>query len=291
MIVNIDGLEWRRNKWNGLAKKFLKFSERIAVQFSHAEITDNQAIKNYTYSEYSSVSELIEYGGNHVVRNTVQPRYLKKYVFFHTDYAFKVARIEPENNVHIILNAFTKTTKQLVIVGNWSNSAYGKELKEFYAPFKNLYLIDPIYDQNELDALRQGCKVYVHGHSAGGTNPSLVEAMSLGIPVLAYDVSYNRATTENQAFYFKNESDLAQQILDIKIEQLIANGKRMEAIAQRRYTWEIIASKYHKLIHALDYQTQIPNVFPENRFTSELKASESYMAQMHSSQYFQKEEI
>lgn len=289
IIVNIDGLEWRRNKWNGLAKWFLKLSESVAVKYAHAQITDNQAIKNYTYTEYGSVSELIEYGGDHAVRTAPKAIYLAKYDFMHAPYAFKVARIEPENNVHVILNAFTKVTQILVVVGNWNNSEYGKNLKEFYSVFGNLHLLDPIYDQEELDAIRQGCQVYVHGHSAGGTNPSLVEAMHLELPILAFDVSYNRATTENQAFYFTDETDLAQQVLKLTNTPLQANAKRMVAIAKRRYTWSVIADKYKKLIYAVDYQTVKPHIFPSFSVREELNNRKG-MAQLQAMHYLQKEE-
>src|SRR5690606_38648906 len=96
----------------------------------------------------------------------------------------------------------------LVIVGNWENSEYGNKLLEAYGSFDNLYLLPPIYNQNELDEIRGNCYVYIHGHSAGGTNPSLVEAMCLGLPILAYDVDYNRFTTKNIAIYFGNEIEL-----------------------------------------------------------------------------------
>ncbi len=290
IIVNIDGMEWRRNKWNRLTKWFLKLSERIAVKYSHAEITDNQAIKNYTYTEYESVSHLIEYGGDHAVRKSANPIYLAKYDFMYAPYAFKVARIEPENNVHVILNAFAKTTKVLVVIGNWNNSVYGENLKKWYRTFRNLHLLDPIYDQDELDAIRQGCQVYVHGHSAGGTNPSLVEAMTLGLPVLAFDISYNRATTENRAFYFVDEEDLANRVLQLKYLELRNNGKRMLAIAKRRYTWSVIANKYKNLIYTLDYKIVKPRVFPKITLVHEPHPTPNGLVQLYSMQHLQKKE-
>ena len=117
----------------------------------------------------------------------------------------RVCRIEPENNVHVVLKAFAQLPeKTFVMVGNWNNSEYGKSMKADYGNYSNIHLLDPIYDQVKLDKLRSNCLVYIHGHSAGGTNPSLVEAMYLGRPVIAFDVSYNCVTTENKALYFKN---------------------------------------------------------------------------------------
>jgi glycosyltransferase involved in cell wall biosynthesis len=115
-------------------------------------------------------------------------------------YACKVCRIEPENNVHVVLDAFSKLPRHtLVFIGNWNNSEYGRALREKYKDNTNMHLLDPIYDQRTLDVIRGNCFLYIHGHSAGGTNPSLVEAMYLGLPVIAFDVSYNRTTTDNSS--------------------------------------------------------------------------------------------
>ena len=111
LIVNIDGLEWRRQKWNGFARLFLKLSERVAVRFSHADITDNEAIQRYTSRRYQTLSRLIEYGGDHVHPVGPTQSDSMKYPFIYQPYAFKVARIEPENNIHLILEAFKKAKK------------------------------------------------------------------------------------------------------------------------------------------------------------------------------------
>jgi glycosyltransferase involved in cell wall biosynthesis len=260
IIVNIDGLEWRRDKWNKFAKWFLKLSERVAVKFSHADITDNESIKRYTSINYKTLSHLIEYGGDHVIQFGSAKKYLDKYPFLNHAYAFKVARIEPENNVHVILEAFSKTNQPLVVVGNWGKSEYGIQLKKEYQSYKNIILLDPIYEQEELDVIRRNCILYVHGHSAGGTNPSLVEAMCLNLPVLAFNVSYNIATTENQALYFNNAKDLEQIIKNLSYKQLLDNLLKMEEIAKRRYKWNVIASKYKNLIYTFDYNYKKQNI-------------------------------
>jgi glycosyltransferase involved in cell wall biosynthesis len=253
VIVNIDGLEWRRNKWNGFAKWFLKISEKIAVKFSHADITDNEAIKRYTSINYKTLSHLIEYGGDHTISFSSGKPFVKKYPFLEKAYAFKVARIEPENNIHMVLEAFSKTNQPLVLVGNWQKSDYGIQLKLKYQQFSNIILLDPIYDQEELDVIRRNCWVYIHGHSAGGTNPSLVEAMCLNLPVISFDVSYNRASTENEATYFKNVEDLVQLISNLEYTSLIENATKMGQIATKRYQWSVIATKYKNLIYTFDY--------------------------------------
>lgn len=249
IIVSIDGIEWRRDKWNRYAKWFLRWSENLAVKYSHADISDNDAIQNYTARAYSTRSRVIEYGGDHARKQPITDDDRARYPFLAQPYAFKVCRIEPENNVHLVLAAFAELPSYaFVLVGNWQNSAYGRELKAEYAPYPNLYLLDPIYDQARLDVLRSNCYVYVHGHSAGGTNPSLVEAMSLGLPVLAFDVSFNKATTEQKAVYFTHKEDLKAHITATRVGTWLALGEQMQAIAERRYNWAVIAKKYNYLI-------------------------------------------
>lgn len=254
IIVNIDGLEWRRQKWSSPIKRFLKFSEYLAVKYSDADITDNAAIQKYTAINYKTLSHLIEYGADHVINARLERKDYKQFPFLSNPYAFKVCRIEPENNVHVILNAFSQElNKTIVLVGNWSASDYGIELREKFDKYPNIYMLDPIYDQLQLDKLRSNCHVYLHGHSAGGTNPSLVEAMYLGLPIIAFDVSYNRATTEDQAIFFSNEDQLLKHIHQLTLLDYKRQGSKMREIALRRYTWEKIAQKYANLVYAFDY--------------------------------------
>lgn len=109
-------------------------------------------------------------------------------------------------------------------------------------------MLDPIYDQRLIDLLRGNAKLYIHGHSAGGTNPSLVEAMSLGLPILAFGVSYNKTTTENKASYFQTAQEITTFMQKISYENLRENASLMKEIAERRYQWKLIAAKYESLI-------------------------------------------
>lgn len=251
IIVNIDGLEWKRQKWNGLAKRFLKFSEVCAVKYANIVIADNQVIKDYVASNYKKEAHLIAYGGDHCTSRTLSDQVLKEFPFLNSKYAFKVCRIEPENNIELILEGFSKINNlPLVIVGNWENSAFGKQMKSKYQDTKNVFLLEPIYDQNILNEIRSNCYVYIHGHMAGGTNPSLVEAMSLGLPILAFDVNYNRETTYNNALYFINAEHLTSQ-LNSSIDAILEkNALQMKTIADKDYRWSNIALKYKKLLEA-----------------------------------------
>lgn len=255
IVVNIDGLEWKRDKWNYFIRKYLKFSEYLAVKFSDADITDNAAIKKYTAESYKTLSYLIEYGADHTKPVTIENGDSEKYPFLESAYAFKVCRIEPENNIHIVLSAFAQMPQQkLVIVGNWNMSEYGKQLKEQYQNASNIILLDPIYHQRTIDLLRSNCTIYIHGHSAGGTNPSLVEAMFLRNAIIAFNVSYNIATTENKAIYFNDDQELIACVTKLTHEQINDNANSMKEIADRRYTWKEISKKYANLVYGFDYR-------------------------------------
>lgn len=248
VIVNIDGLEHKREKWNYFIRKFLKYSEAIAVKNADIVISDNKAIQEYVKNEYNKDSVLIAYGGDHVVCDTssIENTILDQYNLCNVDYSFSLCRIEPENNVHIILEAFALTGMKLMFVGNWKNSSYGVNLFAKYSKCKNIILSDPIYDIPTLNVLRARCSNYIHGHSAGGTNPSLVEAMFFRVPIIAFDCSYNRATTQDHALYFRDTDDLCMKIKDVIKKQHDLSHKLYD-IAEKEYRWNVIAQKYESL--------------------------------------------
>ena len=249
IIVNIDGLEHRRAKWSNYVRKFLKFSESLAVKYATHIITDNKGIQDYVEKEYGKKSALIEYGGDHVIcdTNDMEEEILGKYQLPENGYSLALCRIEPENNVEMILRAFVASGELLVFIGNWHNSEFGRRLKEEYETISNIKLLEPIYDIKVLNVLRTYCKFYLHGHSAGGTNPSLVEAMYFGRPVFAFNVVYNRETTEGKAGYFGNEQELIALMNEDGEEVWKRNEEAMREIAYRRYCWNVIADKYERL--------------------------------------------
>lgn len=236
IITNIDGLEWRRDKWGTLAKKFLKFSEKIAVKYSDVVVADNRGIADYVQSEYGCASEVIAYGGDHAVITDLN--------LSDEGYALALCRIEPENNVEMILESFSQTNKELKFIGNWNNSDFGRKMKAKYQGFENIDIVTPIYELDKLFDIRQKCSFYVHGHSAGGTNPSLVEMMHFNKNILAFDCNYNRASTEDRADFFSSVEELVHQI---ERESSFNNADNMKEIAQRRYTWKIVKQQYFDL--------------------------------------------
>ncbi len=245
IVVNIDGVEWRREKWGFVARNFIKISEYAAIKFADKIITDNKALQDLTEDRYGCKTTLIEYGSDHVKSIASIEGDCVKYPFLREPYAVKVCRIEPENNIETVLEAFSKVPFPLVLVGNWEVSEYAESLRNKYADCANLHLLDPIYNRVTIDMIRSNALVYIHGHSAGGTNPSLVEAMAFALPVLAFDVSFNRETTENQAKYFETAADL--DFLMSNSELWIEDGLTMKNIANRRYTWKRITGLYEGL--------------------------------------------
>lgn len=245
LIVNIDGREHSRAKWGKFAKFYLKLCERLAVGCADTVIADNEGIQTYIAEEYRKPSVLIAYGGDHALRSVPEARQediLKQYGLCTKSYGLAVCRIEPENNCRITLEAFAQSGRELVFVGNWQHSAYGRELKEKYAAHRNIHLLESVYDLDTLYALRRHACWYVHGHSAGGTNPSLVEAMFFGVPILAYDVVYNRASTSDRAYYYRDAADLQALLARTDLD-----GTTMRQIAERHYTWQAIVRKYEAL--------------------------------------------
>jgi glycosyltransferase involved in cell wall biosynthesis len=247
-IMNLGGLDWQRSKWNYLTRLYLKVSERLGVKFSGQIVSDNEGIKDYILSEYAISSSVIAYGGDQVFKVLPEQDDCDKYKFLEKPYAFTVARIQPDNNIELLCNSFNEGSLfPLVIVGNWNNSSYGIEIKKKYQNKVNLELLDAIYDQRDLNLIRSNCFIYLHGHSAGGTNPALVEAMNLELPIIAFDNVFNRYTTKGRAKYFTDTISLQSIIKTINANELKQNAADMYAIAKSEYYWSLICEKYSEV--------------------------------------------
>nr|WP_295084732.1 DUF1972 domain-containing protein [uncultured Roseateles sp.] len=237
IVTNIDGMEWRRDKFGGFAKKVLRGLEWCATRFSKAIIADNAALVTLARDLHGIEPVLIAYGGDHTL---VEPAgYAPE-----TGYWLSIARIEPENNCHMILEAAVMSGSRLVFVGNWAASNYGRELKTRYADQQGITLMDPVYDVARLAALRSNASGYLHGHSVGGTNPSLVEAIQHTDRMLAYDCVFNRSTLDHEGEYFRDAQDLAR-LLQGENTGRIAN-KNLTNLRDR-YRWRGIAESYLNL--------------------------------------------
>lgn len=252
IIVNIDGLEHRREKWGMAARRLLKASEAMAVKHADIIVADNKGIQDYVTETYHRPSELIAYGGDQALRDVSEEKrveILERYGLTGGRYGVTVCRIEPENNSHIILKAFENSDKDLVFIGNWNHSEWSRQLRARYAGCPNIHMLDAIYDLDTLYTIRSNAGLYIHGHSAGGTNPSLVEAMHFGIPIATWDVVYNRETTEGKACYFSSPEEL-NALAHARDDEM--DGSPMLEIARRRYTWKLVAEQYCELFRRKD---------------------------------------
>jgi len=249
IILHIDGMEWKRDKWKWFAKIYLKYSEKLGIFFADKVIADNAAILKNVPKRYHKKTELIAYGADHVQFESMNKKLFRRLEIPFDEYSFSVCRIVPENNIKTILQAFKESKENLVIVGNWYDSNYGIDIWREFHQLENIALIHPIYNQKELDSLRCNCSYYIHGHSAGGTNPSLVEAMALGLKIIAFDVDFNRVTLANNAWFFSTQKELIQLLAKPEYpKQLIMDAEQM---VDSNYKWEIVTSKYAHLIETL----------------------------------------
>ena len=245
VITNIDGIEWKREKWGRWAKAFLRLSEAAAVRFSHVVIADNEGIAEHVLNDYGRTCNVIAYGGDHAIQ--VEPQPYKG--FLPSKFALALCRIEPENNVEMILEGFeSHHGLDLVFVGNWSSSDFGRKMRARFGTQPNIHLLDPIYDASVLRTIRSKAQVYVHGHSAGGTNPSLVEMMHFGVPILAFDCSFNRHSTDQCAIYFGSSDELSECLTGFDSVKSKRCGAAMRHIAAERYTWDLIGKQYFDLL-------------------------------------------
>jgi glycosyltransferase involved in cell wall biosynthesis len=231
LIVNVDGVEWRRTKFSQNRRLLLRLFDAVAQYCAHVVIYDNPALRAYVLDSCQAKAVCIGYSGDHVLR--IPGLALRKFN------ALTICRIEQENNLHVLIEgALLSPLENYTIVGNWAQSEYGRALHERYAKEPRLSLLDPIYDAQQLAMLRESCAVYLHGHSVGGTNPSLVEMLFYDCAIVCFDVAFNRETAADCAGYFSSANDLAT----LDIANLPGLGDRM---ARRlTYTRSHIADQY-----------------------------------------------
>ena len=240
VVVHVDGQEWTRAKWSPSARRFLRWSEGLAMRHADAIIADSPAIADDLWHRHGRRADVLSYGGDQAVGIPGAPLPAG----LPDTYALAICRIEPENNVDMILSACAATETALVCVGNWNKSRYGRALRRRFGAHPKLHLLDPIYDEAPLQSLRRKAALYLHGHSAGGTNPSLVEMMHVGRPILAYDCIFNHQTTRGAAQYFADEAGLSDAL---RQGQDPAMGANLRMIAGRDYRWQDIGAAYFDL--------------------------------------------
>ena len=254
VIVNPDGLEWMRSKWSYPVKKFFLLSERLMLNNCDIVICDGLGIKKYIdekYPKMKNITKYIAYGYNEVNLNKVDENsILKKYNLIKDDYLLMVGRCVPENNYELVIKEFMESSidKKLVIVSNIDGSNYYEDLvnRTNALTDERIIFINGIYDKKELSCVRKNAYLYIHGHSVGGTNPSLIEAMSLTDLNVLYDVCFNHDIGLDTCLYFKESGSLVKllndkKLLEIKRKEL---SKKVKDRVKNNFTWDIIISQY-----------------------------------------------
>jgi glycosyltransferase involved in cell wall biosynthesis len=255
-IVNMDGLEWRRSKYNKFTQRFLKWAESLAARNAHTMIADSPDMQKYLLNTYGKKPIYIPYGAD--VFSNPEVSVLKKYDLQPNQYFLLISRMEPENNIEMIIKGHLASNHPypLFIIGNIKNK-FGRHITSTY---KNaaLKFSDAIYDQAELDNLRYYCSLYFHGHSVGGTNPSLLEAMACGCRIAAHDNQFNKAVLQNETDYFPGESDVTRIINAPRDSSLIDQWKKINMEKIRTiYNREKIVDEYENLMLSLCGQPKL----------------------------------
>jgi glycosyltransferase involved in cell wall biosynthesis len=248
IISNMDGLEWKRSKYNHLTQQFLKRAEKWAVKYSHFYIADSIVIQNYLQRKYKIRCQYIPYGSeiSYLNNNSLLP-------FYHIssqEYFLLMARMEPENNIETILDGFNKSNsdKKFLVIGNTDNS-FGQRIQKKFREDKRILFAGAIYDTTVTHTLKYFSSLYFHGHSVGGTNPSLLEAMGSGSLIAAHQNEFNLSVLQKDAYYFQSSKDVAQLI-----ESVSRNGKEEQMVQnnllkiEKKYNWPSIIEQYNDFI-------------------------------------------
>ena len=253
--INVDGLDWARSKWGWAARTYLRCMEWVAAKVATRLIADAEAIAHRFRQTYpgGAPSSFIAYGADLVQAGEANPSLLSAWRIEPRRYMLVVARPEPENHVLEIVQGYVQHGGEwpLVVVGDVSgNTPYQRQLKALAS--EQIRFVGGIYDATQLRSLRVHAACYLHGHSVGGTNPSLLEALACGNWVLAHDNPYNREVARDAAEYFSTPEQLARSLDRVVGEGAVLQfqrARRAREIVATHYTWEGITDAYEALMH------------------------------------------
>lgn len=245
--INMAGLEWKRSKWGRTAKIVIKLNEWASAKFAHKLIADNEGLVDYVKNKYDIEAVYIAYGGDQYNSYKEDLSVFPEWNLPSGQFDFAMARAQSDNNIELILDAYKQSGEKLVFVSNWDSSDFGKSIRAKYSIIANLHLVGPIYDLAKVKAIQTQCRLYVHGHSAGGTNPALVEAMWAGLPTFAFDISFNRHTTEQMALYFASADELVKLLKSFDGKWAKVCGNALKTVAHNKFRWSYVRTRYLKL--------------------------------------------
>lgn len=247
VATHVDGLEWKRSKWQGVGKRYYRLAESLAVRWSDALIADAQGIADYYQAEFGAPTELIAYGAP-IIGGSAGDAF-KELRLTRRGYHLVVARFEPENHVDVIIDGYRSSDAKLplVVVGS---APYADDYTARLHDLADgrVTFLGGVWDQNLLDELYANCATYLHGHSVGGTNPSLLRAIGAAAPTIAYDVCFNREVLGASGEFFGAASDVSRRLeaAEAAPDRNRARGQLGQQMALR-YDWDDVAAKYEAL--------------------------------------------
>ena len=245
-IINMDGLEWKRAKYNKLTQRFLKWAENLAANRADVLIADSIGIRDHIQREYQKTAFYIPYGAE--IPEIFSIPALSKFNLEANKYYLLIARMEPENNIETIIQGYKQSEQHypLIIVGGTQNKHGQFLLRKYSSAF--IKFTDAIYDQSVINALRHFSTVYFHGHSVGGTNPSLLEAMACECNIAAHENVFNKAILTDSASYFSTSVEV-KNIIDQTLSDAIISDRKQQNIEKIRktYNWKKIINDYETL--------------------------------------------
>lgn len=254
VAVHVDGLEWKRAKWGGAGRRYYRMAESLAVRWADALIADARGIADYYSTEFGVDTELLTYGAP--IQEAPRHDRLAELGLRPGGYHLVVARFEPENHVEPIVAGYRRSAAELplVVVGSAPYSdEYTAGVEAQASGDDRIRLLGGVWDQTQLDQLYANALTYLHGHSVGGTNPSLLRAMGAGTAVLAFDVVFNREVLGEDGRYFEDADSLSPLLekAEAQPDEACDVGARLRERAARRYRWADVADGYAGLLHRL----------------------------------------
>lgn len=262
LYVNPDGHEWKRAKWNTFIKKYWKLSERLMIKNCDLAICDSIGIENYikeTYKKYKPNTTYIAYGANIDVNSPIDEKKLNDWYKINNlekdNYYLIVGRFVPENNFEIMIREFmnSNSKRDLVIITNHENNKFYEALKKNtdFEKDTRIKFVGTVYDQELLKAIRINAFAYIHGHSVGGTNPSLLEAMATTNINLLLNVDFNIEVGSSTAIYWGKQlhslTDIINNVETFSNEYIQKLGDEAKQIVKEKYSWDLIINKYENL--------------------------------------------
>jgi glycosyltransferase involved in cell wall biosynthesis len=254
VATHVDGLEWQRTKWGGGGRAYYRKVEALSVRWSDALIADAPGIADYYRTEFGAETRLISYGAP-VLRDLPSDN-LARLDLEPGGFHLVVARFEPENHVHRAVEGFRASSAELplVVVGSAPYAdEYTARITELAGDDPRIRLVGAVWDQDELDQLYAHSLTYIHGHSVGGTNPSLLRAIGAGAAVIAYDVTFNRDVLGEHGSWFLTPTDVAREVEAYEADPASAraNGLALQDHAAEHYTWDAVTDDYEALCRDL----------------------------------------